>query len=66
MLIQQQDGIVRVIITKVSISTQAFREELSNELDNMPDRSMNGNPLNTTRQGNVTILRLYGTILKIG
>jgi ATP-dependent Clp protease ATP-binding subunit ClpA len=66
MLVHQQDGIVRVIITKVSIGTQAFQKELSNELDNMPEPSMNGNPLNTTRRRNVTLLRLYDNILKIG
>ena len=35
-LIQQQDGIVRAIITKVSGGTQAFQEELSNELGKRP------------------------------
>ncbi len=35
-LIKQQDGIVRAIITKVSGGTQAFQEELSNELDKRP------------------------------
>jgi len=35
-LIQQQDGIVRAIITKVSGGTQAIEEELSNELDKKP------------------------------
>ena len=35
-LVQQQDGIVRAIITKVSGGTQAIQEELSNELDKRP------------------------------
>ena len=35
-LVQQQDGIVRAIITKVSGGTQAVQEELSNELDKKP------------------------------
>ena len=35
-LIQQQDGIVRAIITKVSGGTQAIQEELNNELDRRP------------------------------
>ena len=35
-LIQQQDGIVRAVITKVSGGTQAIQEELSNELDKRP------------------------------
>ena len=35
-LIKQQDGIVRAILTKVSGGTQAFQEELSNELDKRP------------------------------
>ena len=35
-LIQQEDGIVRAIITKVSGGTQAIEEELSNELDKWP------------------------------
>ncbi len=35
-LVQQEDGIVRAIITKVSGGTQAIQEELSNELDKRP------------------------------
>jgi ATP-dependent Clp protease ATP-binding subunit ClpB len=35
-LVQQQDGIVRAIITNVSGGTQAIQEELSNELDKRP------------------------------
>ena len=35
-LIQQEDGIVRAVITKVSGGTQAIQEELSNELDQRP------------------------------
>jgi ATP-dependent Clp protease ATP-binding subunit ClpA len=35
-LVQQQDGIVRAIITKVSGGTQGLQEELSNELDKRP------------------------------
>ncbi|NQU29123.1 MAG: AAA family ATPase, partial [Anaerolineae bacterium] len=35
-LVQQEDGIVRAIITKVSGGTQAFQEELSSELDKRP------------------------------
>ncbi|HEY5156655.1 MAG TPA: ATP-dependent chaperone ClpB, partial [Anaerolineales bacterium] len=35
-LVQQQDGIVRAIITKISGGTQAIQEELSNELDKRP------------------------------
>ncbi|MCJ7537632.1 MAG: hypothetical protein MUO57_19070 [Anaerolineales bacterium] len=35
-LVQQQDGIVRAIITKVSGGTQGIQEELSNELDQRP------------------------------
>ena len=35
-LVQQQDGIVRAIITKVSGGTQALQEELSSELDQKP------------------------------
>jgi len=35
-LVQQPEGIVRAIITKVSGGTQAIQEELSNELDNRP------------------------------
>jgi ATP-dependent Clp protease ATP-binding subunit ClpB len=35
-LVQQQDGIVRAIITRVSGGTQALQEELSNELDESP------------------------------
>jgi hypothetical protein len=54
------------MITKVSVAMQALQEELSNELDNMLDRSTNGNPLNTTKRRIVTLLRLYTTILKFG
>ena len=35
-LVQQQDGIVRAIIAKVSGGTQAIQEELSNDLDRRP------------------------------
>ncbi|MGD0751569.1 MAG: Clp protease N-terminal domain-containing protein, partial [Anaerolineales bacterium] len=35
-LVQQPDGIVRAIITKVSGGTQAIQEELSNELEKRP------------------------------
>src|SRR5664279_880153 len=35
-LVQQADGIVRAVITKVSGGTQAFEEELRNELDKRP------------------------------
>jgi ribosomal protein L18 len=35
-LVQQLDGIVRTIITKVSGGTQAIQEELSKELENRP------------------------------
>jgi ATP-dependent Clp protease ATP-binding subunit ClpB len=35
-LVQQEEGIVRAIITKVSGGTQAIQEELSNELDKRP------------------------------
>src|SRR5271157_2343511 len=35
-LVQQQDGIVRAIITKVSGGTQAIEEELGIELDKWP------------------------------
>ncbi len=35
-LIQQEDGIVRAVITKVSGGTQAIEKELSNELDQKP------------------------------
>jgi ATP-dependent Clp protease ATP-binding subunit ClpB len=35
-LVQQQDGIVRAIITKVSGGTQGLQEELNNELDQRP------------------------------
>ncbi len=35
-LVQQEDGIVRAIITKVSGGTRAIQEELSNELDKRP------------------------------
>jgi ATP-dependent Clp protease ATP-binding subunit ClpB len=35
-LVQQQDGIVRAIITKVSGRTQGLQKELSNELDKRP------------------------------
>jgi ATP-dependent Clp protease ATP-binding subunit ClpB len=35
-LVQQQDGIVRAIITKVSGGTQAIQDELSTELDKKP------------------------------
>ena len=35
-LIQQEDGIVRAIITKVSGGTEAIQEELSNELAKRP------------------------------
>ena len=35
-LIQQEDGIVRAVITKVSGGTQAIQEELSKELDQRP------------------------------
>ena len=35
-LVQQQDGIVRAIITKASGGTQAIQEELSSELDKRP------------------------------
>ncbi|MDP1548108.1 MAG: Clp protease N-terminal domain-containing protein, partial [Anaerolineales bacterium] len=35
-LVQQQDGIVRAIITKASGGTQAIEDELRNELDKKP------------------------------
>ncbi len=35
-LVQQEDGIVRAIITKASGGTQAIEDELSNELDKKP------------------------------
>jgi len=35
-LVQQQEGIVRAIITKVSGGTQAIQQELSNELEKKP------------------------------
>jgi ATP-dependent Clp protease ATP-binding subunit ClpB len=35
-LVQQQDGIVQAIITKVSGGTQAVQEEMSKELDKRP------------------------------
>jgi ATP-dependent Clp protease ATP-binding subunit ClpB len=35
-LVQQEDGIVRAIITKVSGGTQAIQQELSSELDKRP------------------------------
>jgi ATP-dependent Clp protease ATP-binding subunit ClpB len=35
-LVQQEDGIVRAIITKVSGGTRAIQEELSNALDKRP------------------------------
>ena len=35
-LVQQSDGIVRAIITKVAGGTQAIQEELSNELEKRP------------------------------
>ncbi len=35
-LVQQEDGIVPAIITKVSGGTQAIQQELSNEFDKMP------------------------------
>ena len=35
-LVQQEDGIVRAIITKASGGTQAIQEELTNELDKRP------------------------------
>ena len=42
-LIQQQDGIVRATITKVSGGTQAIQEELGNELVKRP--KINGAPI---------------------
>ena len=49
-LIQQQDGIVRAIITKVSGGTQALQEELSNELDQKPKVQGGNLAINLSRQ----------------
>jgi ATP-dependent Clp protease ATP-binding subunit ClpB len=49
-LVQQQDGIVRAIITKVSGGTQALQEELSSELDQKPKVQGGNLAINLSRQ----------------
>ena len=49
-LVQQQDGIVRAIITKASGGTQAIEDELSNELDNKPKVQGANLEVNLSRQ----------------
>ena len=49
-LVQQQDGIVKAIITKVSGGTQALQEDLSSELDKKPKVQGGNLAINLSRQ----------------
>ena len=50
-LLRQEDGVVPAIVTKVAGSTQALRDELTNELEKQPRVYGGNNQVGLSRQG---------------